>query len=109
MLNKPNKQIPPEYEGKEGREVRISLTNGSTAKLGVFHSYDDSHIYLKPSLIEEGIYNQDKEYIVFVNFETETSTSIRRDLVSVMEPLSEGYLEKLVNSLNQSKRNIILP
>lgn len=109
MINKVNQDnTPEEYKGKIGRGVRVSLANGNTGRIGVFHSYDDFHIYLKPCLVEEGLYNQNKEAISFARIETKTSVSIRRDLIGIIEPLSEGYLEKLAGSLNQEKNNIIL-
>lgn len=110
MINetKDNK-IPEEYKGHFGKEVRITLANGNTERMGVFYSYDNDNLYLLPSVISEPVYNKNKEPIHLARIEKERPLPIRRDLIGLIDPLREGYIENFVNSFNSYLERIIIP
>ncbi|MFW6283180.1 MAG: hypothetical protein ACOC1P_03975 [Minisyncoccales bacterium] len=105
MLNniKYNK-IPEEYKYNKNKEVRVILNN-NTERIGIFERYDNINIYLRPCLVSEPLVDKKGETIRKARIENERPVSIRRDLVGIIDPLSEGYIESFANSLNSSSEN----
>ena len=93
-----------EYEiyKNSGRPVRIYFNQKEA--LGVIESMSTENINLRPSAINEFFFNGKGERIDNFRIENDLPRKIKKQSVSGIEPLSEGYLEFFVNSVNIKRR-----
>lgn len=91
-----------DYDIYLGKEVRVSIS-GIGFRIGKFYSHDSENIYLKPVLVDESLPIDEKTNKKKIRVETEIYTSINKSLVGIIERLEKGYLEKLVNAINNKK------
>lgn len=82
-----------------GRPVRIYSTPNGTA-IGIIDNVSSEFVYLKPSMINQGTYNFDGSLKNYSVVEKELPTKIKINAVTQIEPLEEGYMERLVQNLN---------
>jgi len=88
-----------EYEDYKKRNVRIYTTTNGTA-LGKVDKITDEFLHLKPSMVNEGSYDNCGQLISRARIEKNIPTKVNIYSVQVIEPVSEGYLEGLANSIN---------
>ena len=107
MINETHFGLPEkkenEYEIYRGHPVRIHSTNNSC--LGIVSELYEGHLDLKPSMIHEGLVNPDGTNKSFARLEKNIPQRVNFHNINCVEPLSEGYLEKLIDSINSSRSN----
>ena len=83
----------------QGKPVRIRFPNNSY--LGVIDEIHKTYFLLKPSIISEGLVNINGTDKPFARVEKEIPLKINRSsAIESIEPLSQGYLNNLVESIN---------
>lgn len=88
------------YKLHLGREVKL-IADGRT-ELGVLHSYDDLYFYLMPSVINEITCSEENKTINNCHIEIERPQNIRRFNCDIT-PVTEGYMQRYVDSVNKIK------
>lgn len=69
----------------------------------MFFRIKEGELHLKPSIIDENLPKEDGETKYSSRIEREVPTSISVYAIDAIEPLSEGYLEKLVKAINSMR------
>jgi hypothetical protein len=90
-----------EYEIYRNHPVRIHLINDSC--LGIVNGLYEGYLDLKPSMIHEGLINSDGTSKSFARLEKDIPQRVNFHNISHIEPLSKGYLEKLIDSINSAR------
>jgi len=91
-----------EYEvyKKSGKPIRVTI--GSENYLGYLNEINENFLNLIPSLVYENFPNENGKTKFYARLEKKIP--IRIPLIAlVIEPLSSGYLEKLIKSINKVK------
>lgn len=95
-------KIAAEYAHLKGRCIRVY--HHDRISIGILDDIakinDATKLILKPSIISEELYDKDGNRINFDKIERDLPVMIQALGVSKVEPLGEGYLEKLVESVN---------
>lgn len=79
--------------------VRVSILSNSSA-IGIVEKISSEYLYLKNSLINQGLYDQDKKFIDKYKIEDKLPQMIKLMNIIGIEPLDEGYMEKLATNIN---------
>ena len=110
MENKPfgfEKKKENEFEIYRKRNARVCTANNS--RLGRVKDFKDGFLYLLPVLVQESTYDNEGKEKSFMRIETEIPTKIKLINIEIIEPISEGHMEKLVKNFNQKEPLIIIP
>ena len=89
------------YKLYKNKSVRINTTNRSY--MGIFQNHDSEFIYLCPVMVYETLPTEKGENKMYAKLERTIPVSINYSTIESIEQLDEGYLEKLVFSINSIK------
>ena len=97
--------VPRKKESKYKiyRNHSVRILSGNDSHLGIVSEVYNGYLNLKPSMIQEGLVNSDGTNKAFARLEKEIPKRVNFCNIDAVEPLSEGYLEKLIDSINSSK------
>ncbi len=88
-----------EDEIYNGIPVRINFPNKSY--MGVVDEIHETYFFLRPTIIDESLVNPDGTKKSFARLEKKIPFKVTRSpSIEGIEPLSEGYLERFVDSIN---------
>jgi len=99
-----------ELDVYKGKPVRITTAHGSAVGI-VFDTSSPEYLSLKPSWVNHGLYNTENRLIDDYKFEDKLPKKIKLAGIVEVEPLEEGYIEKLVKNVNDNSHpsRIIIP
>jgi hypothetical protein len=102
-------KIKSELEVYKGTPVRITTAHGSA--LGIVDKISSEYLSLRPSWVNHGLYSSDNKLIDDYKFQDKLPKKIKLAGIVEVEPLEEGYIEKLVKNVNENSHpsRIILP
>lgn len=82
-----------------GKPLRI-VSQGKTA-MGILEKISSEYLSLRPSLINEGLYDNNDKLVDNFILQKDLPQKVRVQSILNIEPLSEGYFEKLVKNLKE--------
>ena len=95
-----------EDERYRNKPVRINFPNKNY--LGVIDEIHESYFLLKPSIIDESLANPDGTKKPYAKLEKKIHSKVTRSpSIEGIEPLSKGYFERLVDSINSQSKIIL--
>jgi hypothetical protein len=97
MDNLGPKKIKLELEIYLGKPVRVRTAKENS--MGIVEEVSPEYLSLKPSWINEGIYTNNKLIDEFI-CQDELPQKIKIAAITGIDPLREGYIERLVKSIN---------
>ena len=84
-----------------GRPVRVEINANS--HIGYVFNIGQDFLELKPSLIYENFPSSNGDLKFNAKIENQLPKKINYNVIQLVEPLSEGYLERLVEEVNKVK------
>lgn len=95
-------QRKDEFEIYMQKPIRAYGPNGSLG-LGILNKISPRGIYLKPFLVHENLYDKKGDSINKARIEKKTPQFINTSNLQSIEPVEEGYIERLAKSINEIK------
>jgi len=91
------------YQVYQGKTVSLNL-GGYNRKVGVVERITNEEFFLKPSLIIE-VFPEGKDVY---RIEYDTPSTHKRVQIIGIDPMREGYMEKLIEAIEKKKKKNIL-